>query len=560
MGTIPAPNIAELGGQIAAAPMNQAAEYARVAALNQQTQQAQALAPGQQQLQSQQIQAQQRQFADQDALTKAMTQFDPQKNSLADIPKLITSNGGSGQAALQAQSGLITQRQNLAKLSDDQFGQEQRKNDLIQGVHDQVTQAAPEQKQDVYSRGLQSLAQAGVDVSKEPQQYPGDDAFAQHLPAIRLHSAILDEANKDRDTTAKELTAQAAIMKDRYKDVNGALYDVSGDQPKIITPQGSDPAAYMHLVDQVVPPTSANGALNARTKAAVQFYMQQGNAKAAQDEIKQAGQQVGSVEKDVAIATNPQIQAGKVEVARNTAAARNQAQAGQFGQAGDPMIDMVGTNRIDLATALQRVPPAQKDLFLRNLAQAYPEFNQGTFGVAKKEQTAFTSGSQGQQLTAIGTARNHMQTFKDTADALDNGNFLKANQVGNYLGMQFGSDKATNFNIARSAFAGEVGKAFAGANVGVQDRQELIDKINAASSPAQLKGYADTADALLAGKQKSLKESYQQGIKGQPNFGGGNQPAQHVAGGKAQGLTEGQTGTGSDGKKYVVKNGVWTPQ
>ena len=137
------------------------------------------------------------------------------------------------------------------------------------------------------------------------------------------------------------------------------------------------------------------------------------------------------------------------------------------------------------------------------------------------EERGFTSGTQGQQLTAIGTARNHMQTFKDTADALDNGDLLLANKVGNAIGMQFGSDKATNFNIAKSAFAGEVGKAFAGANVGVQDRQELMDKISAASSPAQLKGYADTADKLLEGKQKSLKQSYDQGVQNKPNFGGG---------------------------------------
>lgn len=35
---------------------------------------------------------------------------------------------------------------------------------------------------------------------------------------------------------------------------------------------------------------------------------------------------------------------------------------------------------------------------------------------------------------------------------------------------------------------------------------------------------------------------------------------QHVPGGKAQGLQEGATGTGSDGKKYVVKGGVWIPR
>jgi len=45
--------------------------------------------------------------------------------------------------------------------------------------------------------------------------------------------------------------------------------------------------------------------------------------------------------------------------------------------------------------------------------------------------------------------------------------------------------------------------------------------------------------------------------------GGGGEaakPAQHVAGGKAQGLTEGATGKGSDGQKYMVKGGVWVKQ
>lgn len=38
---------------------------------------------------------------------------------------------------------------------------------------------------------------------------------------------------------------------------------------------------------------------------------------------------------------------------------------------------------------------------------------------------------------------------------------------------------------------------------------------------------------------------------------GGAGAAQHVPGGQAQGLTEGATGKGSDGKNYVVKGGIW---
>ena len=84
-----------------------------------------------------------------------------------------------------------------------------------------------------------------------------------------------------------------------------------------------------------------------------------------------------------------------------------------------------------------------------------------------------------------------MATFKGTADALDNGDLTGLNHLGQLLGTQFGFDKATNFAIAREAFAGEVGKSLAGANVGVSDRNELRDKILNSSSPTQLKGFAE---------------------------------------------------------------------
>lgn len=230
MGTIAFPNIAQEAGEIAATPQNALAEYARTAQLKQQTSSLQQ----EQQERALQMKAQQRQLDDQDALTKAMTQYDPQKHSLADVPKLITSNGGSGQAALSAQAGLVKQRQDLSKLSDEQFAQEQKKADLIQGVHDEVSQAPPELKQQTYQAGLQKLSGVGVDTSKESPQYPGDDEFAKHLPAIRLHSAIVSEAEKDRETSAKEseaatkaTEAQTSQQKLRAEMPGGPLQDVA---------------------------------------------------------------------------------------------------------------------------------------------------------------------------------------------------------------------------------------------------------------------------------------------------------------------------------------------
>lgn len=149
----------------------------------------------------------------------------------------------------------------------------------------------------------------------------------------------------ERQKAAAEQTkAGAEQMKDRYKDVNGALYDLSGDQPKVVTPQGTDPAQWQKFVDQVVPPGQYD-ALNGRTKAAVGFYLQQGNIKAAQDEIKAAGQQVGSVEKDIAVNTNPQIQAGKVAVATAEGVARANTEAAAA-RGNDPAVADVPAHQV----------------------------------------------------------------------------------------------------------------------------------------------------------------------------------------------------------------------
>lgn len=264
MGTIPAPNIAEMGGTIAAAPQNRLAEFARVAQLEQATaasqQQQQENAqsfPLEQQQRQQAIDAQKRQMADQDALTKTLAQYDPNKHTLADIPKLVTGNGGSGQAALNAQTGLATQKKALNALSDEQFAQEQKKADLIQGVHDRVSQAPAEQKQQEYEQGLQALGRSGVDVSKEPPQYPGDEAFAQHLPAIRLHSAIVAESEKERDLAVKE---QEANAKDWKEGGGGTLVNVnpkSKDFGKVV--HGAGPLDQQELAAYLANPRLDKG-------------------------------------------------------------------------------------------------------------------------------------------------------------------------------------------------------------------------------------------------------------------------------------------------------------
>ena len=495
------------------------AEYARVAALKQQT----ANLAQQQQQRSLEMEAQRRQLSDQDALTRAITQYDPAKNSIADIPKLITSNGGSGQAALQAQQGLIQQRQNLSKLSDEQFAQEQRKNDLIQGVHDQVSQAPPAQKQDLYSRGLASLQGAGVDVSKEPPQYPGDDVFAQHLPAIRLHSAIIAEAEKDREASAKETTAEAEKLKAqegqfqvvpelgvRVNKLTGETTPVSG----AVMPLPMMEAKYVSLAQK-----KAAGQPLDPTDAAFMKGMEKYKTLVPTAQIN--------------------LQAGLLTDQAKQMAAQNYAQTGQMPQ-GMRSPGMAAGILNQAAAAPGGVP---------DIAQ-----NKMVYGAQTALEKSAIAGPIGQQVTAYNTAIAHAQQLQQAADALQNGDVRVLNKVGNALGYQFGSDLTTNFNVIKNALAGEVSKVFKGGEASDAEIKAVQEPFNTANSPTQLKGAIQNAIHLMNSKRDALQQQYEQGMKGKPNFSGQSETPKDLGPAPA-GKPEGATGKLPDGTKVIVKGG-----
>jgi hypothetical protein len=176
MGTIPAPNIADEAGQIAAAPVNAYAEYARAAQLKQQTQ----LAAAQTQGAQQENQIRQRQMQDADALTKAMTVYDPAKHTPDDIPRLLGEAGGSGQAQLAAQKSVIEKKTALATLDKDQLTNLSAHHDAALGAIDAARQVPTEQlTQHMLDTAKQLQAQGHL----TPQEAQQLTQHAQSMPA-----------------------------------------------------------------------------------------------------------------------------------------------------------------------------------------------------------------------------------------------------------------------------------------------------------------------------------------------------------------------------------------
>jgi hypothetical protein len=106
---------------------------------------------------------------------------------------------------------------------------------------------------------------------------------------LAMHSQAIKEAKDAADTQKADIESKLG-------------------QVKLNLIQNAKPQDYVNLVDQIVPPQGANAALNARTKAQVQFAVQRGDLEGAQNALKEAGAQIGAIEKE----TNPAVIGARV--------------------------------------------------------------------------------------------------------------------------------------------------------------------------------------------------------------------------------------------------------
>jgi hypothetical protein len=218
----------------------------------------------------------------------------------------------------------------------------------------------------------------------------------------------------------------------------------------------------------------------------------------------------------------------------------------------DPAVQAVASGRMKIADVLTyRTPLAKRQQFLQAVMQANPNFNSANYDVEKGVMKDFTSGASAKNLTAFNTAIQHANQLQQAADALSNGDVRGLNKVGNALGYQFGSDKTTNFNVIKNALSGEISKVFKGGQATDAEIREVQQPFDAANSPAQLKGAIQNAIHLMNSKRDALKQQYDAGRTGKPNFGGDTgSVSTPPAGGEV-------SATGPNGHKIVVRGGKW---
>jgi hypothetical protein len=484
----------------------------------------------QQQSQQQELQIRAQQVKDQQATTAAMKGVDPTldkyKNNSAgyysDLSQAVLDNGGSATAATAMQQHGLTVSKTVSDIAAQDaatgsknletfIGKHKAIGDGIQGALDGVPEGASvEQIRAAVQPKIQELAQSGVmDPPSAQRALQGlqntDDptVLRQQLTglvnATMGAKAVADQAKTTQETQTSESQEEKTRLETQLMQQYG-------------TPAQQE-AKYVSLQTQ----RNQGQPLNPPDAAFVKSY----------EKLKTL---VPTANFNLQNAIPPGANGQPSAIAKGLADGTMKWQ--------------------DVVSA--RTPMSVKQNLLAEVKSIKPDFNSGDFDVEQAVKRQATSGSVGQSLLAMATAREHMKTFSGIADALDNDDVQALNKLGNAIGVQFGSDKKTNFQIAAQAFGGEVGRAFDGAGVIGAEREKAQSNFNAAMSKGQFKGAIQTVDALLAGKQKAAHAWFDQGVQAKPDFGDDKTAAPAAPATSAPPAGATHTAMGSDGKKHYT--------
>jgi hypothetical protein len=185
-----------------------------------------------------------------------------------------------------------------------------------------------------------------------------------------------------------------------------------------------------------------------------------------------------------------------------------------------PPAPVIPASKAEIAMANYMIPTPSPRSFqtregkamLDRILTVNPDFDASLYSVRAPTRKAYTTGPQGQQLTAMNTAIEHLDQLQAAADALQNGTFKPGNAAYNALADLFGSGAPTSFATIKEKVDKELDAV---ASKGVPTvsgaaAQKAIGGVS--SSPESIKNYIDTSIRLLGSSQNALREPYKRAM------------------------------------------------
>jgi hypothetical protein len=147
--------------------------------------------------------------------------------------------------------------------------------------------------------------------------------------------------------------------------------------------------------------------------------------------------------------------------------------------------------------------------------EAVEDMQQGkadTAGITKAVRD-FSTGKQGDTVRSINVSLNHLDTLKEAADALKNGDIKVFNTISQKIADQTGHAAPGNFDSLKQIVGDELIKGIIGAGGGEGDREKIAEALDKAKSPEQLIGIFNGYQNLLGGQLNGLRRQYKASTK-----------------------------------------------
>ncbi len=149
---------------------------------------------------------------------------------------------------------------------------------------------------------------------------------------------------------------------------------------------------------------------------------------------------------------------------------------------------------------------------MRDVAQYEPGFDLTSWTARNKTRADVSSGKMGQNISSFNTAIGHLETLANAAEDLNNSSFPVYNNIANLVISAKGDPRVNKFEVARTAVADELTRAFRGSGGNVHDLVQWEKAINSAGSPAQLKAAVGQAVELLRSRIEAVGDQYSRGM------------------------------------------------
>jgi hypothetical protein len=214
---------------------------------------------------------------------------------------------------------------------------------------------------------------------------------------------------------------------------------------------------------------------------------------------------------------------GKPIVASTSPAPTSQPpQLGSDGKpvTGEEWAKTVSPQRADRARMLSNYEETPADLPTRGGVRATAvadakhfnsDYNEQNYAASQRAYNNFVAGPEARSVRSLNVATDHLDTLRDAATALKNGQLPVLNSIVNHFREATGSPLTTNFDSIKQAVSSEIAKVVVGGQTALADRDEMANRARNADSPEQLYGIFDQFTKLMGGQMKGLKQQYETG-------------------------------------------------